>query len=390
MSESYYRGGDTYTKKRFFFALKKKILLLFVFLSHQMKSRRSEREIHQSITHKKVIERMQLISMVPLEINPKDASPPPKSALEQTFEFDDRSMSKFAKMLNYNIKGDISKMLNPEANPPTFDHQITSFTPAFEVPEPSQPEPASYHPVYDAVKPSPIQPTIGIIPEFRPKSEMTTASIVDNFNNSIRSFDPKLLSHAQDTCEPITPPEEALPKMLVTFDKQTTRQPLVKPIINKNDFYVPPPEKVVVTNFDKQMPRTKTIKYDEGRDYSDKAIPELDNLQKRASSNISMKKQLPRDYIAKRNERVAFLEDIARQQRALLTKISPQRKNTKSLPPKRETFALQRPRTDLLGVKPVHESKFPSDPIKSLQYIMPRIPAVKINDKERDTTSFWK
>ena len=355
-----------------------------------MKSRRSERELHQSTTHWKVIERMQLISMVPLEINPKDASPPPKSALEQTYDFTDRSMSKFAKMLDYNIKGDISKMLNPEANPPKFDHQITSYTPAFEVPEPSQPEPASYHPIYDAVKPSPIQPKIGVIPEFRPKGEMTTASIVNEFNNSMRSFDPRSLSHAQDSLEPLQTTEEQLPKMLVTFDKQTTRQPLVKPTVNKNDFFVPPPEKIVVPSFDKQTTRTKTVKYDEGRDYADKAIPQLDNLQRRASSNISMKKQLSRDYVAKRNERVAFLEDIARQQKALLTKIAPKRKNTKSLPPRKETFALQLPRPDLLAVKPIEDSKFPSNPLKSLQFIWPKTPSVKITDKERDTTSFLK
>ena len=356
-----------------------------------MKSRRSEREIHQSNTHQKVIERMQLISMVPLDINPKDASPPPKSALEQTFDFEDRAMSKFAKMLDYNIKGDISRMMNPEAEPPKFEHTITSYTPAFEVPEPSQPEPASYHPIYAAVKPTIFQPRIGVIPESKQKTEMTTADIVDDFTKGLRSFDPKNFSHAQDSLEPLKETDKQLPKTLVTFDKQTNRESMVKPSVsNRNDFYIPPPEKVVVPSFSKQTNRTRTVRYDSGRDYSDKAIPELDKLQKRASSNISMKKQLSRDYVAPKNERVAFLEDITKQQKMLMSKLKPQRIVTKSLPPKRETFAMQMPRPDLLSVKPIEDSKFPINPLKSLEKIWPKTPSVKMSTKDRDTTSFLK
>ena len=108
-----------------------------------MRGQNRELEQHPKNTHEKVIERMQLISMVPLDINPKDASPPPKSALEQTFDFKDRSMSRFAKMLEYNIKGDISRIMDTSSEPPRYKHSITNYS-TFSMPEPSQPEPASY------------------------------------------------------------------------------------------------------------------------------------------------------------------------------------------------------------------------------------------------------
>ena len=360
-----------------------------------MKGKKNEREIYQSNTHKKVLERMQLISMVPLDVNPKDASHPPKSALEQTFEFKDRSMSKFAKMLNYNIKGDISRMLDPNSEPPKYQHSITSYKPAFEVPESSAPEPASYHPLFDSIKPSTIVPNIGIIPPAKVKKDVTTAALLENFSKGLRDFDPDKIERAQDKIEPEKTEEKEelpLPKTLETFDKQMKRdnEMLKTSLVTNIDYYTPPSPKVKVTDFKRQSTRTEIFPTDSGRDYSDKALMQMDKLKSKPSNSVSMKRQLSRDYVPPKNERVAFLDSIAQQQRALLEKIKPKRAQSRQQPPKKETFAMQAPRGDILDLKPQPDSKFPLNPLKSLKYVYPKVPAIKISESKREPKDFWK
>ncbi|EAY03944.1 hypothetical protein TVAG_314740 [Trichomonas vaginalis G3] len=352
--------------------------------------KKNKNEQFQNTNAQKTWERMELISMVPLDIDPKNSSAPPKSALEQNYNVKIKPISKFGKMLDYSLSANVAKS---ESSPPAFHHKITSYKPAFKFPETAVPEPASYNPNFNATKSTIARPKIGELPTIKAKEGETTQNILDSFSLGLRTFDTNQFPHP--VAEPITDidPDKSFPqKYKYTFDHQASRNDdMFKTSLNTTaDFYIEPPKEPKGVEFGKQVGRTHIVKADEGRDYSDNAIPQLDNLKAKARGNLSMSHQISRDYAPPKNERVAFLDALSQQQKQMLERIHPRRSQSRLLPPPKETFSLQASRPEVLPPKPYSESKFPIDPLKSLKYIWPKTPAIKIPNSLRETKDFWK
>lgn len=353
-----------------------------------MKKTRTEQ--YQTQTQQKTWERMDLISMVPLDIDPKSSSPPPKSALEQNYNVKIKPLSKFGKMLDYNIKA--NALESPEA-PPEFNHKITSYKPAFKVPESAEPEPTSYKPNFNAVKKSIIGSKIREIPKENVKEGKTTQNILNSFSLGLRTFDTTKFTHP--VAEPLNDIDKAKifpPKYTYKFEDQPSRNDdMFKTSLNtKADFYMEPAQPPKGIEFGKQVGRKHFVKADEGRDYSDLAVPQLDKLKEKAIGNLSMSHQLSRNYVPPKNERVAFLDSLSKEQKQMLERIQPKRSRSKVLLPPKETFSLQASRPEVLPPRPYSESKFPIDPLKSLKYIWPKTPSIRIPNSPREVKDFWK
>lgn len=354
------------------------------------KMKKARPDQYQTQTMQKTWERMELISMVPLDIDPKNSSAPPKSALEQNYNVKIKPLSKFAKMLDYNLK---NNTIDSKIEVPQSDHKITPYTPAFQVPESAEPEPATYNPKFDATKKTILHAKIGEIPQIKQKEGETTVNILDSFSLGLRTFDTNQFPHPlREEITNIDKDKIFQPKYTYTFDQQPARNDdmLKTSLVTTADFYTEPEKEPKGIAFGKQVGRKHFVKADEGRDYSDNAIPQLDKLKARASVNLKMKRQLPRDYVPPKNERVAFLDSLSAEQKKMLDRIRPQRSVQRLLPPKKETFTLQASRPEVIPPRPYSESKFPLDPLKSLKFIWPKTPAIKIPNSPREVKEFWK
>jgi len=344
---------------------------------------------------KKSWERMKLMSMIPIEIDPKNTSPLPKSALEQNYEVFDKTVSSFARMLEYSVGDNINSMWDEGGVLKPSHHRVTPYEPSFSLTTSSQPEPASYHPNFDIVKPKTVAPTIQPIRPV-PKSQrkdVTTASVLELYNQGIRNFEPEIVDHWENTLAPIQAEKSAKKEAHLTFAAQTKRDFIIAPdsITKNTPFYIPNDNSVNVPVFDNQTSHDFEFHVDSGRDYKDKANEAFDKLQPRAPV-IKLDKQISRDYVPKKNERVEFLDNLAAQQQKMLEKFkSPKKAITKNVQQK-SSFDKQLPRKPS-EMNQSDDSKFPIDPLNSLKHIWPRVQSASIRPVSRhkhiDDVAFW-
>lgn len=347
-------------------------------------------------TNQKTFERMKLMSMVPIDIDPANSSPEYENPLDRTYDIYQNTISNFSHTLEYS-QCEVPNMDEIELSEKhEKHHKITPYVPPYKNSPSYNPEPATYKPNFEAVLPTSLKPQIRPVPPVLVPSDVsTTADILAAYDKGLRTFDPSVITNAADK---IPPPdiEEVDHKIHYTFDNQPTRNlALAKKHICKNqEFFEKKAETPKVHSFDTQITRTFEFKRDSGRDYEDKAVEQMKRLKDKTKP-FKMDKQLARDYVPEKNKRVEFLTSLSQQQNALMDKLFQKKEKQIVKREPQESFSTQLSRENMVRAKSeFKESKFPVDPVKSLKYVWPRTRTVTIRPPAKivkdDPVDFWK
>ena len=331
----------------------------------------------------KSLDRMKIMSMVPLELESSQSSPGNISAIDQTWDLYRNTLSDYSQMLEFNGKDNHNVPDSFAKLNKGYEYHRTTYKPSFRKNPSMHPEPASYNPEYKSVQPSAPTYTISKIQQKSQRSttNSTTGDILNQFQNNIRGFDLENVKNIADT----VPGEIKMPDTRIKhgFDEQLTREfdLAAKPVSKDVDFYVPPPPEQKALDFSKMTDRNDNTKVDSGRSY-DKAFQQFKKLHD-TTHVPTITKQMPRDYKAPKNPRVAFLEKLAEEQNSLMKKITEEREKRIQKPRVvKSSFAQQASRerafNSHLAKEQFRDSKYKIDPAKSLQYVYPRVPYVKI------------
>lgn len=343
------------------------------------------------------MERMAIMSMVPLSIDPANSSPENVSALDRHYEVYQNPMSGFAQTLEFHPN---DKIDDREMHIPTKQRKVTPYRPACVRQKQYYPDPGSYTPDYAAMDPEPRLTTIqGRNTAQRPMEHATTSEIVARYSRDVRSFDGRQIQNVNDALAGTVAREGPDLSRVSGFDQQLTRKvdfALHRPSENVG-FYVPPAEKVTVPSFDGQSSRADPPRPVGGRDYSYNAHQQLMKL--RGAPKVSrFEMQSGRKYEPKKNERVAFLEEITAQQTKMFQKLKPQRAASVMGEVKRsQQFDIQTSRQAKIPYhtkETFNDSKFPTDVEKSLKAVWPRtryttIKPITEYERTHEGRCFW-
>lgn len=324
----------------------------------------------------KTLERMRLMSMVPLELDPANSSAEAKGALDRSFGLYKNTMADFTRALEY--EGEKENVWDVELNiKPERERKITPYEPAIPREPHYYPEPASYNP--EKPKPAPLLTSIARVPQTIPKKAATTADIVALYNKGVRDFNPDLID-PMVTISKDSPAPRRDSRVHSSFDKQMERRiEIARPTIAHNvPFFLPKTEPPKTSSFDDQSGRIEVMKVDPGRDYSLRATQQLDNLKaKRVTRILTFKDQRGRDDKPKKNERIQIMEDLLEQQQKMIEKIKPLRRVEVPKPRPRSTFEMQVARANT-DPEPEKDMWYEPDIEKSLPHVWPKVRTTKI------------
>ena len=347
--------------------------------------------------HPKSMERMAIMSMVPLSIDPANSSPENVSALDRHYEVFNNPMSGYAQTLEFHPN---DKIDSREMTIPTKERKVTPYRPACVRQKQYFPDPGSYTPDYAAMDPAPRLTTIqGRTTLTRPMHNATTSEIVERYSRDVRSFDESQIQNVNDAASVPVSREGPDLSRVSGFDQQLTRHVdfALHRASENVGFFVPEPEKVTVPSFDGQSSRVEPARTNGGRDYSYEAHQQLMKL--RGTPKVSrFEMQSGRRYEPKKNERVAFLEEIDKQQKKMFEKLRPKRSASVMGEVQRsEQFDIQTSRKAKI---PYHtketfqDSKFPTNVEKSLKAVWPRpryttIKPITEYERTHEGRCFW-
>jgi hypothetical protein len=226
--------------------------------------------------------------------------------------------------------------------------------------------------------------------------QATTREIADLFSSNVRGFQKSRIRNLNDCFRPDF--YMADHQIHSTFDDQLPRLDMEPSAVSSDaHFFERPVTPPRVTIFSEQSARPTEESVDPGRDYSDKANEQLRMLQGPCKVT-NFDRQFTRNYVPPKNERIEFIADLTRQQKAMMSKLRPRRSYSVAAPKLVETFSLQLSRDDAVNSyrksDSFPDSKYHIDPIKSLQKIWPRVRSVTIKpigmkDKTLDGGDFW-
>ena len=333
----------------------------------------------------KSLERMALWSMVPLETGTEDTSPPPPSVLEMKFEPFAKTYSNITHNMDGIMSLDQGRKRHEILQPFTCHHEKTEYNYGYHEPQTATPDPCTYSPNYNAVKPSSV---LHKLPKYKPphgkQHYSSSADVVAAYQRNMRDFDPKSID-IPDYCsrERVYPPENHVPSITLPTTEKVERE-FVSPAAHiapaDPPEYTPPP----VTVFDLQTDRKDMFDVDIGRVYN-KAVEQRDKLRPRSTSKDLGPKTIK---TPSKNKRVEFLDSLKQERFSFMNEIkeatTPKTRTIKkSKQPKRpkSTFDNMRPRDfyGFPGQREVNgEPKIPIDPIESYKKTLPRVKTIKI------------
>ncbi|OHT11853.1 hypothetical protein TRFO_18533 [Tritrichomonas foetus] len=349
---------------------------------------------------KKSLDRMKIMSMVPLELEPANSSPEFLSALDQNWDIYRNAISDFSQTLEYGQKENFNLYEEPKKKQ-EFRYERTSYQPSFQHVPSMLPEPATYYPDYEAIVPTAPKYKIAEIPKKpTPLLQATTAAIINQYSNNMRGFDPSNVKNVSDNL--ISSSDIKMPDHRIhsTFADQSTRHlEFAKPSLTaEHDFYSPPSPKKKGVTFDNLTDRVHIVKEDSGRNYDEKAFQQFMKLHNTVKVP-TITKQVTRDYQAPKNPRVAFLESITAEQNNMLKKLTKERSSSQMKPRTVPgSFAAQASRERAASIldAPEHfrDSKYNIDPSKSLKHVWPRVPYTTIRpppkfESPKKDEKFW-
>ena len=367
--------------------------------------------------------RMKLLSMIPLSTGIESQAIAPVSALERKAEPYQGTYSTHTENIDHQLsaftkKDHHYKLTSPEENN-IPKYKPSPYKPQFEKTSQSTPTPISYTPQYEACLPSVQITTLPPKNQETPQKslqETNTSTLVSQFYTSLRDFD---LSNFVIP-ERYYPDVEEQNTIEDTINKSKTRP--TPELISKvgrtviiNDTPAkhiapadPIPEKEpVVPIISRQKERVGLeVKEDKGLNYP-KAIEQLDKMKPRTKTT-SFDQQVSREKRTSPNKRVAFLDQLAAEQKRFIKELSRGNSvqerginqdsdfdmNAKKRRPA-TTFEKQRPRQkDLFpDQKKLHQnSRWPeSDPIQNYLKLAPRVRTVTIRPAKKPLSDidFW-
>lgn len=360
---------------------------------------------------KKSLERMQIMSVIPLTVGPEYSSPEIVSALDQNWDVYQNTMSNYSQALEYGIKKNKKSGYMPifTEDPFTkkdyFSYGHTSYDPSFHNSPLMPPEPASYYPDYKCTIPSPPKHQIQSLKQQPPLHNATTSDIVEKYSLNMRTFNPNNISNISDNYLGLSDVQIPDHKVHSTFKDQKNRDDLFQKqtLTATHDFYVPISEfsepkstqkklKKSSYDLDSMLDRKDNQKIDSGRDYSAKAFEQFLKLNDKSHLTPSLQRQSLRNRQPEKNSRVSFLDNLATEQNIMLKKITKARASSVISQPNnfqpstnaanRSSFQTQLSRDKFLPPnmkkETFGESKYHIDTGKSLKRIWPRVPTTKI------------
>lgn len=375
---------------------------------------------------KKTLERMQILSDIPLTVGSEYSSPEIISALDRNWDVYQNTISNYSQALEYGIKKNKKSGYIPsfKEDPFTkkdyFSYGHTTYEPSFHNSPLMPPEPASYYPDYKCTVPSSQKHQIQSLIQQKPIQNATTSDIVEQYSLNMRTFDPENISNVSDRFQTALDYQAPDHKVYSTFKEQKNRDDLFQKqtLSSNHDFYVPNSQfsqsistqkklKKSSYDLDSMSDREFTQKVDSGRDYSQKAFEQFLKLNDKSHLTPSLQRQSLRYRPHEKNSRVSFLDNLADEQNIMLKKLTrPRASSVVSQPsnlqtkvnnnPGRSSFQKQLSREDFvpqsLQKETFTESKYHIDPGRSLKRIWPRVPTTKINPPSKyqyQNKNFW-
>lgn len=336
-----------------------------------MKEEKSRKDHVQSI---KGFERMELMSMIPLDISDSSISLRPKSAIETDYELYRKLLSRYARNLDYGVKNDCKKFVRGNTDTSNITHKITSYESALESIDYTTPDPGTYSPDFNAIKPKIRATNIGIVHKKTKVKQLgkSTAASPTKYSLRLRSKE-RLEAPAISELEELNPIKPGKPIAVPRFKTQLARK-IEKPFptaLNPNvPFYLKPLSQPKSVYFDRQASRKDLFVTDHGRDYTDGVERGWAYLNKRSASVPNFSRQSDRDRLGNKNQRVAFLESIDSEQKEMLDKLKPKREHVVTKGRCTSSFDRQGKRKLIFDmIKALPESKFPINTEKSFRYL---------------------
>lgn len=374
---------------------------------------------------KKSLERMQIMSVIPLNVGPEYSSPEIVSALDRNWDVYQNTISNYSQALEYGIKKNKKSGYIPsfKEDPFTkkdyFSYGHTTYEPSFHNMPLMPPEPASYYPDYKCTVPSPPKHQIQQLKQQKPIQNATTSDIVGQYSLNMRTFNPENISNLSDCFQADLDAHIDDHKVHSTFKEQKKRDDLFQKesLTANHEFYVPSSQfsqpistqkKLKKSSYDLESMSDREFyqKVDSGRDYSQKAFEQFLKLNDKSHLTPNLQRQSLRYRQPEKNSRVSFLDNLANEQNVMLKKLTkprassvvsqPSNLQTKLNNPSRSSFQKQLAREDFiphsLKKETFSESKYHIDTEKSFKRIWPRIPTTKIYPSpkyQHQSKDFW-
>ncbi|KAH0795428.1 hypothetical protein GPJ56_000641 [Histomonas meleagridis] len=341
---------------------------------------------------------MKLISMVPIEVSSTITSQENSNALDYQFDVTKNTISQYSRSLECSFGNGPDINIDEKPQPLLRQsHKTTTYSFPRRLSSPLKLGPGSYNPIYESLAPNQKYLKIGELRHVKQSTDtITTASIINSFNQQLRTFDPESIKQSNTNTQ-FLDTEPVDHKVYPTFERDQHPRviKLEQPLQSSNqDFVYIEEQKKLPIPFEKQTKRGELFKKSECCGKYEKAVEQKDKLGPRRRSTISFEKQLPREIQPKGNYRVDFLRNLTAKQKEVLAEIkrSPSRSTPKKKKEK-QTFDMQLGRESGKNTQKEPELMYEIDPQKSYKHIWPRVRTTTIREpssNERNEEDFWK
>jgi hypothetical protein len=344
-------------------------------------------------------DRMNLFSMIPLNVDHEHSTPTRGSALDMKVSAFSGAMANFTRSLDTMTSACDELPPREVLLPQVFEHHRTPFKPTFKNKMKSSPGPSAYDPKYGSVRPRIPQTTLPPRSRNPPRpalSAMSTADVVSLYQTRLRDFEPDevvvpALSELQCDSKPQSP---ALSMRRTGGERDPFGPQSPARYLAPSD--PPPARPPAVREFEMQVDREVDAVRDSDRFYEHAADQQRRAL-KRTPTAPRFDEQTTRWAPPKKNERVKMLHALTQKQHAYIARVTAKSRAGKAAkPPGRpSSFREQRARspevfptqTQLAG-----DTQFPFDPIESYRRTVPRTLLVEIHPKGKELVGgeFWE
>jgi hypothetical protein len=348
----------------------------------------------------RVLERMKLMSTLPLNTGNEATAQSPPSILETRLSAFPDALSVVTRNIDTITAVEIrnKRIQQEDFLPEQFEHNPTPQIAPYRPKKHPIPPPGAYEPEYEAtfsrVPQARLQPH-DFEPEKRPFKTLSQMDVLKAFHENLREFEPSEAVRIEFA------PEARTVKVLRpswffsnTHDREIVRNPSPGKDIAPAE---PPPEKPpTVLDMGRQREQHPPTRIDPGRIHDEAVVQEM-KMKSRIQVAPKFEKQTARNRPKFRNERVERLDVLALERSAYIQELSMKSNPPSSSRRKKRRVSnfsnqMRRPANVFPSQKAdLAESAWPSDPIASREKTMSKSRAAVIyaTDKELTGEQFW-